>query len=116
MKNILILVFSLLLFQACSNKNSIFILEPSQSMSITGKGIGQDAAYNPYSNGNSIAIVKNIGENSIDARIQEKGKIIEILTLQPTESRNILLLKGYELYLDSDLASKAKVNFKDSKG
>ena len=84
-------------------------------MSITGKGPGQDAAFNPYAGGNSLAIVKNLGENHFKVRIQNNGEIIENITIQPDEKRQITLLKGFELYVDSEKKSKARINFKKYK-
>lgn len=97
---------------ACSSSENIFILKPSQSMLMAGKGPGQDGAINPYINENSIAVVKNLGQNSLQARIQEKGEIIEVITLAPSERKDIQLKKGYELYLDSELEAKVRLDFK----
>jgi hypothetical protein len=85
---------------------------PSQSMSITGKGAGQDAAINPYSKENSIGIIENVGKNSFVIRIQKMGTVIKMITIKPKETKEVNLLIGYELYLDSELTSKAKVSFK----
>ena len=91
---------------------TVFELKPAQSMSITGKGPGQDAAYNPYSESNSIAVVENIGRNPFTVRLQEKGKVIEIILIEAGTTKKIKLLKGYELYFDSEEESKAKLDFK----
>ena len=40
-----------------------FVLEPSQSMIMTGKGPGQDATINPYFGEDCFAIIKNIGKS-----------------------------------------------------
>lgn len=90
---------------------TIFELEPSQSMLMTGKGPGQDGAINPYSDTNSYGIVENIGEHDFDIRIQQAGKIIEIITIKPKEIKKVSLLKGYELYFDCELKSIAKLEF-----
>jgi hypothetical protein len=90
---------------------SILDLGPSQSMSVTGKGPGQDAVKNPYSNSKSIAIIENIGPNSFEIRTQENGKILEIFILKPKKIKKIKLSNGVELYIDSRLESKASVAF-----
>nr|WP_321234108.1 hypothetical protein [uncultured Psychroserpens sp.] len=92
---------------------AILELKPSQSMSITGKGAGQDAAINPYAGSNSLAFIENIGENDFTIRVQnKKGNIIESIVIKPNETKEVRLLIRYELYLDSKLKSKAKVRFK----
>lgn len=90
---------------------TVFELKPSQSMSITGKGAGQDAAVNPYMDGNSIAIIENLGKNSFTVRVQYKGDIVKTFVLQANKKTKTSLKKGFELYLDSDLEAKAKVEF-----
>lgn len=112
MKQYVVVFFAFLTFQAYSQSESIFELDPTQSMCITGKGPGQDAAINPYSDENSIGIVKNIGKNELSIRIQKDGKIIEEVTVRPKEKKKVELLKGYELYLDTEMKTKAKVTFK----
>lgn len=86
-------------------------LDGTQSMSITGKGPGQDAVLNPYKTSESIAIVKNIGQNALGVRIQKAGKVILEKTLQPNQEQSFELEKGYELYLDSAKKSKALIDF-----
>lgn len=112
MKQFFLIFFALLLLQACKPSQSIFELSPNQSMSITGKGPGQDAAFNPYLGQSSIGIVKNLGESSFTIRIQKDGAIIEQIVIKPSEKKEIKLLEGYELYLDSEKVSKARVQFK----
>jgi hypothetical protein len=87
-----------------------FELEPSQSMLMTGKGTGQDGAINPYYGENCYAIVENLGKSDFSIRIQQKGKIIETIPISSREVKKVKLLKGYELYFDSN--SKEKVNAK----
>jgi len=97
---------------ACASGQAYFELDGNQSMCITGKGPGQDGAINPYMGEDSRGIVKNIGDSSIDVRIQEKGELIEIITVEPRETREVALMAGYELYLDSEREGKARVSFK----
>ena len=114
MKKYILLFVMLFALQSYAQKDeSIFELNPSQSMSITGKGIGQDAATNPYKDGNSIAIIKNLGENSFTIRVEYKGKVFQTRALKGGKSTMISLRQGSVLYLDSDLKAKAKVDFKD---
>lgn len=87
-------------------------LDGVQSMSITGKGPGQDAAINPYKGDESIALVKNVGANPIEVRIQKEGKIIKIQTVEPQQEKSFELGRGVELYLDSTKKSKALIDFK----
>ena len=85
-----------------------FELKPSQSMSITGKGPGQDAMKNPYDGQNCFVIVENIGKRQFSIRTQKDGKIIETITIKKAEIKKVTLLKGYELYLDTNSKGKAK--------
>ena len=112
MKKFYLVLLVAALLQSCVSRQSIFVLGPGQSMSITGLGAGQDAAYNPYSDGNSLGIIKNIGKNSFVIRVQQEGEIVKRVPVDPSERKEIQLLKGYELYLDSELRGKAKVEFK----
>ena len=84
----------------------------SQSMCITGKGPGQDGAINPYAGEACIAVVENMGNNRFSIRVQSKGKIVAQIPIKPNETKEVRLPKGTELYFDSDLKTKAKVEFK----
>lgn len=88
-----------------------FELDPNQSMSITGKGPGQDAAKNPFDGQNCFAIIENIGKMEFSIRTQQNGKIVETIPIKKGEIKKVKLLKGYELYLDSNSKAKAKVEF-----
>ena len=103
-----------ILLVSCKSNESIFELSPNQSMSITGKGPGQDAAVNPYSGTNSIGVVENIGGKAFVVRIQKGENILEMTAIQPNQMIEFELLEGYELYFDSDYKTKDKVNFKKS--
>ncbi len=87
----------------------VFELEPAQSMLMSGKGTGQDAVNNPYLDKDSIAIIDNIGNNEFFIRIQSKGEILEIIPIAPNTTKKVSLLKGYELYLDTDYKTQARV-------
>jgi len=113
MKNLHVLLFVFLLASGTMfSQTSIFVLEPSQSMSISGKGPGQDATVNEYADNDCIATVKNMGKNSFEVRIQNEGKVIQTIAIGQAETKEVRLLRGYELYLDSTLKAKASVNFK----
>lgn len=115
MKNVFFILSVALLLQACATNASIFELSPQQSMSITGKGPGQDAAYNPYGATKSVSVVQNLGDAAFFVRIQTQGTITENVEIQPRETKEFVLAKGYELYLDSDAVGKAKVTFRKFK-
>ena len=112
MKKLLTGLSLILLLSSCAGSSSLFELNASQSMSITGKGPGQDAAINPYKEGESIALVQNKGKETFNVRIQKSGKIIQEVAIEAGSAREFMLEKGYELYLDSVMPSKAKVSFK----
>jgi hypothetical protein len=112
MKKLATILFASAMLVACTPSKSIFELSPSQSMSITGKGPGQDAAFNPYGDNKSVAVVRNIGEHGFMIRVQEQGTIIRRIPISPKEKKEVVLEEGYELYLDSELASKARLIFK----
>ena len=111
MKKLVTILALVCSIQACSTSESIFELSPQQSMSITGKGPGQDAAFNPYGDAKSMASVKNLGKNSFNVRIQTNGKIIDNVEVKPNMKDEFVLETGYELYLDCEQRGKAKVTF-----
>ena len=111
MKNLLLVITAFFFFQANSSAQTVIELDGIQSMAITGKGQGQDGAINPYMDSNSFAIIENIGKNAFSIRIQKENKIIKEIEIKPKETKKITLLKGYEMYFDSESKSKAKVAF-----
>ncbi|WP_298426963.1 hypothetical protein [uncultured Kordia sp.] len=114
MKKYILLFVILFALQSYAQKDkTIFELKPSQSMSITGKGPGQDAAINPYTDRNSIAIIENLSKNNFTVRVQYQGNIVKTFVMEADKKTMVSLKKGYELYLDSDLEAKAKVAFRD---
>lgn len=109
----LILLFSLgLLIQQFTTAQTVIKLTNNQSMCIAGKGAGQDGAINPYMKSDSFGIVENIGQNDFSIRIQKAGEIIQQITIKPKETKTVELLKGYEMYFDSESKATAKVDFK----
>ncbi|MEM6721955.1 MAG: hypothetical protein AAF611_21685 [Bacteroidota bacterium] len=114
MKKYIFLFVMLFALQSYAQKDkTIFELEPSQNMLMTGKGQGQDGAINPYKDGNSIAIVKNLGENELSIRIQYKGEIKKTRELAAGKSTMIPIPKGYEMYFDTEKKTKVQLEFRD---
>jgi hypothetical protein len=109
----LLLLLAFISITSVATSQTIIELGSVRSMCITGKGPGQDGAINPYTDKDSIAIVENLGENVFEVRVQQNGKIIEQFELKPKATVNVNLFKGYELYFDSNLITKAKVDFKE---
>lgn len=103
-----LLCFSSLLV---AQEKNVFELE-DQSMLMTGKGPGQDGAINPYAGEDSIAIVENLGTNSFSIRLQRKGEIIKEIPIKAKEIKKVPLPKGTELYFDTELKTKIKLDFK----
>lgn len=116
MKIFLTALFFLFALLSCGPGDSIFELDPQQSMLITGKGEGQDAAVNPYAGQKSIAAVTNIGDSLFSVRIQQNGEILEETALLPGVTKQFTLEPGQELYLDTEAKSRSKVIFKKFKG
>lgn len=104
-------VFSLL-FQACASQNPVFYLESRQTMLMTGKGPGQDGAINPYAGRDCQAIVRNIGSGLFEIRVQKQGKILQTIPIKPGETKTVKLLTDYELYFDTEIKTRVKLDFK----
>ena len=115
MKKLILLALIGTLVQSCYAQENILVLEPTQSMCITGKGAGQDAAINPFSDRDCYALVQNLGENNLTARVQQNGQIIQMIKVLPDENRRVMLKQGHELYFDCEGNTKAQVDFKQSK-
>ena len=115
MKHLISLCFICLLFSLSGYGQKVVEIKANQSMSITGKGQGQDALINPYTAEKSIARVKNIGENPFFVRIELNGREITNVEVGVNKIKEFMLDKGFVLYLDSNLDGKAKVNFKKFK-
>ena len=108
MKKLIIIICAVFFTQYDLFAQAEFELNPSQSMSITGKGPGQDAMKNPYDGQNCFAIVENIGKREFSIRTQQNGKIIENIPVKNGETKKVKLIAGYELYLDTNSNGKAK--------
>jgi len=87
-------------------------LEASQSMCISGKGPGQDAAINPYYGKNSRALVRNLGTSSMSIRVQKGREIIKIYELPGNKKVEILLNADQQLYFDSEGEATVDVSFR----
>ena len=113
MKAICLIASLLTLLTMTCQAQDKFTLEPGQSMIMTGKGPGQDATINPYFGEDCFALVKNTGKKEFSIRIQQKGTILQIIPIQKGQIKKIKLLKGHELYLDSNTEGvvKAKVDY-----
>ncbi len=77
MKTLILTISLIFLTQLEVKAQTEFVLEPSQSMIMTGKGPGQDGTINPFFGLDCYAIIKNIGKQKLSIRIQRKGKIIK---------------------------------------
>ena len=110
MKTIILLFALNLALQFEVKAQTEFVLEPSQSMIMTGKGPGQDGTINPYFGQDSYAIIKNIGKREFSIRIQQNGKIIEEISILKGELKKVKLLKDYELYLDPNPEGVARAS------
>jgi uncharacterized damage-inducible protein DinB len=106
-------LYAFLLFSFASlAQDDVFILNSSQSMVLTGKGIGQDGAINPYLGRDCIAVVENLSKNEFSIRIQQNGEIKNEVAVKAGETKEIALGKDEELYVDTEKKAKARVNFK----
>ncbi len=108
MKTLTLLLFLSLLIQTEAFAQTDFVLEPSQSMLMTGKGSGQDGTINPYKGEDCMAVVENIGNVDFSIRIQKTGKILNEISISEGETKKITLLKDQELYLDPNPKAIAK--------
>ena len=113
MKTLILTISLMFLIQLEVKAQTEFVLEPSQSMIMTGKGPGQDGTINPFFGQDCYAIIKNIGKRKFSIRIQQKGKIIEEISILKGELKKVKLLKDYELYLDPNPEgiTKASVDY-----
>ncbi|OIQ30335.1 MAG: hypothetical protein BM564_02905 [Bacteroidetes bacterium MedPE-SWsnd-G2] len=110
MRTFTLIIALILLTQFEVIAQSEFVIEPSQSMIMTGKGTGQDATINPYFGEDCVAIIKNIGKRQFSIRVQQDGKIIKEITILKGELKKVSLLKGYELYFDPNPKGIAKAS------
>lgn len=115
---VLFTLISLVIFaQFQAYTQTEFIIEPTQSMLMTGKGPGQDATINPFEGEDCYALVQNIGKRPFSVRIQQSGTILNTITVSKGENKKIKLLAGQELYLDplTQGIAKASVDYASMK-
>lgn len=111
MKKLLFTAAIFLLFQINVSAQTIIELDGVQSMSIAGKGEGQNAAINPYSDVTSVATVENLGKKNFKIRIEKKGRVVKEIIVKPKKVQRVTLLKNYVMYFDSKAQTTAKVSF-----
>lgn len=113
MKAIIVIVALMVFSPLLSKAQTEVEIDGYRSMSITGKGPGQDAAINPYDGEDCYAIVENTGKGELSIRIQNKSEIIDTIPLLGGDTKRVKLLSGYQLYIDSEseILSKAKIDF-----
>ncbi len=105
-----VLVFILGLGTGCGDPEDVFELGAQQSMLITGKGVGQDAAFNPFAGSACFAVVENLSDNPFEARVVDPDGS----TSTPVEGRQSLripLEAKSQLILDTVVSAKARVRF-----
>lgn len=110
MRKLLLITILLVCFQSKIYAQTVFEIDGSQRMLMTGKGPGQDATINPFQGEDCYAVIENLGEELFSVRIQEKEKIIEIIKVEPKNVKKIKLLSNQELYLDGETNNKAKAS------
>jgi len=110
MRKLLLITILLVCFQSKIYAQTVFEIDGSQRMLMTGKGPGQDATINPFQGEDCYAVIENFGEELFSVRIQEKEKIIEIIKVEPKNVKKIKLLSNQELYLDGETNNKAKAS------
>lgn len=110
MRKLLLITILLVCFQSKIYAQTVFEIDGSQRMLMTGKGPGQDATINPFQGEDCYAVIENLGEELFSVRIQEKEKIIEIIKVEPKKVKKIKLLSNQELYLDGETNNKAKAS------
>ena len=108
---ILILITALLTV-SCSSNKATFELSPNQSMCMTGKGLGQDGAINPFFGELSFAIIKNKSHRPLGIRIQEGEKVILIQEIEQKSIDKLKLEPNQQLYFDSQYGNKVVLSFK----
>jgi uncharacterized damage-inducible protein DinB len=111
MKSFLTLFFLAISFFLIA-QDDVFVIDPLQSMVMTGKDPGQDGAINPYMGQECTAVVENLGKNEFRVRVQENGRIKKEIAVSPGEEKEIALGTNDELYIDTDKKAKTRLNFK----
>ncbi len=107
---LLLLVGLVPFLSGCGESDDVFVLESGQSMLITGKGPGQDAAINPFSGQACLANVENLSANSFTVRIEEPSgrRTVEV---GGGRTERVSLGPESQLLLDTTVKSKARIQF-----
>jgi hypothetical protein len=91
-----------LLFIPLVSFGQTFELTNGQSMCMIGKGEGQDATINPYSEKEfSYALIENIGTVEFNIRVESIDKEIREFIIKPYDKVVVKLYRAEILYLDS---------------
>ena len=90
----------------------MFELSANQSMCMTGKGLGQDWAINPYYGTDSYAIVSNKGDYPISIRIMQGESMVVNKALKGKSKEKFRLKADEQLYFDTEYESKVALSFK----
>ena len=99
----------LLLFIPLVSFGQTFELTNGQSMCMIGKGEGQDATINPYSEKEfSYALIENIGTVEFNIRVESIDKEIREFIIKPYDKVVVKLYRAEILYLDSLTLDKAE--------
>ena len=99
----------LLLFIPLVSFGQTFELTNGQSMCMIGKGEGQDATINPYSDKEfSYALIENIGTVEFNIRVESIEKEIREFIIKPSDKVVIKIYRADILYLDSLTLDKAE--------
>ncbi|MGB0294251.1 MAG: hypothetical protein ACPGAO_05440 [Flavobacteriaceae bacterium] len=110
MKKIFFQILVLFSLYFNSSAQTIFELDGQQSMLMTGKGPGQDATINPFEEEDCYVLIQNLGAELFSVRIQYKGEIVDIINVNPSQTKKIKLLMGQELYLDPEPRKRTRAS------
>lgn len=111
MKKILIVLLVSSSVVCFSQTKTEFSLDAGRSMCITGKGPGQDGAINPYYGSDSVAIVENKGNTNFSIRVKDPKGVTTSSEISAGITKEIILLKGAVLFIDTDDKALAKITF-----
>ena len=99
----------LLLFIPLVTFGQTFELTNGQSMCMIGKGEGQDATINPYSDKEfSYALIENIATVEFNIRVESIDKEIREFIIKPYDTVVVKLYRAEILYFDSLTLDKAE--------
>ena len=103
----------LLVFIPLVSFGQTFELKNGQSMCMIGKGEGQDATINPYSDKEfSYALIENIGTVKFNIRVESIEKERREFIIKPKDIVVVKLYRNNILYFDSLTVEKAEAKIK----